>query len=414
MFNWFGGTKVQYLGFAALSLGAVSAQAAFFDDAKGQLTLRNYYFERNFVGDSATQNRSAEWAQGGIFTYSSGYTDTTVGVALETIAQGAFKLDGGRGTYGSNLLPTQDDKQSPDSYGRAGVALELKYGSTELKIGEQFMDIPMLHLDPARLLLATYQGVTLTSKPIQPLDVFAGSLSQVSMRDSTNMQSLGAFGYAGVTSDRFDYYGLHYRLRNQKTLFKFWQSKLHDIYQQNYAAVEHNETVGNWLVRGRAGVFWDREEGQGKLGDLNNKTFFTQLVVGTGPHTAFLGLQKLTGKTGWMSVAGSNASELPNDMFNGGMFNARESSFQVRYDYNFRNFGLPGLTTMVRYGHGYGIETDKIHNGREWERDEELSYKVQGGQFKDLHIRLNHSSNRKNFATGFDQTRLIVAFPIDL
>jgi hypothetical protein len=97
-------------------------------------------------------------------------------------------------------------------------------------------------------------------------------------------------------------------------------------------------------------------------------------------HTLYLGLQKVSGDTNWMSVYGSSGRTLGNDMFNGNFSNADERSWQVRYDYNFAAMGVPGLLAMVRYGHGENATTAAGSNGKEWERDTEVNYTFQSGR----------------------------------
>ncbi|NHN78851.1 OprD family porin, partial [Azotobacter chroococcum] len=48
------------------------AQAEFLDDAKGTLTLRNFYIHRNFVDDGATRSKAEEWTQSFILDLQSG------------------------------------------------------------------------------------------------------------------------------------------------------------------------------------------------------------------------------------------------------------------------------------------------------------------------------------------------------
>jgi len=69
---------------------------------------------------------------------------------------------------------------------------------------------------------------------------------------------------------------------------------------------------------------------------------------------------------------------------------------------------------MVRYGHGDNATTKAGSNGKEWERDIELSYVLQSGSLKNLSVRLNNSTNRRSFNSDFDQTRLIIAYPLSL
>ena len=115
-----------------------------------------------------------------------------------------------------------------------------------------------------------------------------------------------------------------------------------------------------------------------------------------------------------MSVYGSSGRTLGNDMFNGNFSNADERSWQARYDYNFAALGVPGLLAMVRYGHGDNATTKQGANGKEWERDTEVGYTVQSGTLKNLSLRVNNATNRRSFNSDFDQTRVIVSYPLSM
>lgn len=136
----------------------------FFEDAKGGLTLRNYYFNRDFRDPGAAKGKVEEWAQGFIFKFSSGYTPGLIGFGLDGIALFGVKLDSGGGTSGSELLPVHDDGRAADDYGRAGLAAKLRMSATELKVGELLPDIPLLRYDDGRLLPQTFRGAMLDSR----------------------------------------------------------------------------------------------------------------------------------------------------------------------------------------------------------------------------------------------------------
>ena len=43
-----------------------------------------------------------------------------------------------------------------------------------------------------------------------------------------------------------------------------------------------------------------------------------------------------------------------------------------------------------------------------------VNYTFQSGALKNLNIRLNNATNRRSFNSDFDQTRLIVSYPLTL
>ncbi|MQU04785.1 OprD family porin [Pseudomonas helleri] len=404
------------IGLLSLTLCApVMAQdQGFFEDSSTDLLLRNYYFNRDFRDPGATKSKVDEWAQGFILKFSSGFTPGVVGFGVDGIAMLGVKLDSSREASGSELLPVRSNGRASDNFSRAGVAAKMRFSATEIKVGELMPDVPVLRYDDGRLLPQTFRGAMLVSKEIEGLAVQAGQYRKVSLRNSSDMQELSTWAAPGVTSDRFNYAGADYRFNEQRTQVGVWHSQLKDIYQQSYFNLLHKQPVGDWVLGANLGYFIDKDDGSARIGNVSSRTAYGLFSAATGGHTLYLGLQKVSGDTSWMSVYGSSGRTLGNDMFNGNFSNADERSWQVRYDYNFAAMGVPGLLAMVRYGHGDNATTKQGTNGKEWERDTEIGYTVQSGSFKNLSLRVNNSTNRRTFNSDFDQTRVIISYPLSM
>ena len=151
---------------SGLSLPAWAEEGGFFEDAKAGLTLRNYYFNRDFRDSGAAKSKVDEWAQGFILKFTSGYTPGLVGVGLDGIALFGMKLDSSRDASGSELLPVHDDGRAADNYGRAGLAAKLRISATELKVGELMPDIPLLRYDDGRLLPQTFRESSIAPRKV--------------------------------------------------------------------------------------------------------------------------------------------------------------------------------------------------------------------------------------------------------
>ena len=88
--------------FAALPAAASqqSDSQGFIDDSHLDLFLRNAYIKRDYRDGLPDK---AEWGQGIIATFKSGFTQGPVGFGVDCIAQYAVRLDGGRGPSGLRL-----------------------------------------------------------------------------------------------------------------------------------------------------------------------------------------------------------------------------------------------------------------------------------------------------------------------
>jgi hypothetical protein len=386
----------------------------FFEAAKTSLVLRNYYFNRDFNDPGASKSKVEEWAQGAILKFNSGYTPGVLGFGLDGIAMLGLKLDSGPQRSGSELLPVHDDGRAADDYGRVGVAAKMRFSSTELMLGELMPDIPLLRYDDGRLLPQTFRGGMLVSRELPGLNLQAGQYTATSLRNSSDMQDLSTWAAPTITSDSFTYAGAEYRFNEQQTQVGAWHSRLEDIYQQSYLNLLHKQKLGDWTLGANLGYFIDRDDGSARIGDVQSHTAYGLFSARLGGHTLYLGLQKVSGDSAWMSVYGSSGRTLGNDMFNGNFSNADERSWQARYDYDFAAAGIPGLLLMTRYGHGENATTKAGSDGKEWERDTEVSYTLQSGPLKDLSVRVNNATNRRSFNSDFDQTRVIVSYPLSL
>ncbi|SFP62995.1 OprD family porin [Pseudomonas borbori] len=402
-------------GSMALALPLSSQAAGFGEDAKVTLGLRNFYINRNFVDPAYPQGKAEEWTQSFILDARSGFTEGSVGFGLDVLGMSAFKLDSGRGTNGTQLLPIHDDGQAADNYGRLAIAAKAKVSKTELKVGEHAPVLPILRSDDGRSLPQTFQGGLITSKEIDGLTLYGGQMRATSLRNDASMEDMAMNGRTGITSDRFNFAGGEYRFNQDRTLIGLWNAELKDIYNQQYLQLTHNQPVGDWTLGANLGYFVGSEDGSELAGKLDNKTYSGLFSAKTGAHALYVGLQKLSGADKWIRVNGTSGGMLANDGFNSSFDNAQERSWQVRHDYNFAGIGIPGLTLMNRYTSGDNIHVGATSDGKEWGRDSELTYVIQSGTLKNLSMKWRNASIRRDFSSNeFDENRLIFNYPLSI
>lgn len=384
----------------------------FADDAKVNLGLRNFYINRNFVDPAYPQGKGEEWAQSFILDARSGFTPGPVGFGVDVLGMYAVKLDGGRGTRNTGMLPIHDGNHPADDFGRLGVAAKAKLSSTELKVGEWMPVLPILRADDGRALPQTFEGAQLTSSEIAGLSLYGGQFRGNSERNDASMEDMK---FGGAESDRFNFAGGEYKFNQDRTLVGLWHAELKDIYNQQYINLVHNQPIGDWTLGANLGYFVGGEDGSELAGELDNKVYSGLFSAKTGAHAFYVGLQKLSGDDKWMRVNGTSGGSLANDSYNASYDNARERSWQVRYDYNFASVGIPGLTLMNRYISGDNVHTGAITDGKEWGRETELAYVVQSGALKSLSMKWRNNTIRRDFSSNeFDENRLIFNYPLSL
>ncbi|WP_313201032.1 OprD family porin [Pseudomonas sp.] len=399
----------------AASLPLSAGADGFLDDTKANLTLRNFYMNRDYTGD-ASQNKAAEWTQSFILDLKSGFTPGTVGFGVDVLGLFSIKLDGGKGTGGTQLLPVHDDGRPADDFGRTAVAGKMRLSKTELKVGEWSPALPVLRADDGRSLPQTFQGAQLTSNELAGLTLYGGQFRQNSPRNDASMQDMSLFTRTAFTSDRFDFVGGEYRFNQQSTLLGLWHARLEDIYRQNYLQLQHQQALGDWVLGANLGYFLGKDDGSAKAGELDNRTASGLFSARYGGNTFYLGLQKVMGDDEWFRVNGASGGTLANDAFGSSYESAQERSWQLRHDFNFVVFGVPGLTLMNRYIHGDNVHNASTQDGTEWGRETELAYVIQSGPLKALNVKWRNSSQRRNWGStnSFDENRLIVSYPLNL
>jgi porin-like protein GalP len=408
-----------YISFACatellISLISQAQAEGFIDDADVRLSARNYYINRNYVDESA-KGKAQAWTQAFMLDASSGYTPGIIGFGLDVRGGVAVKLDGGRGTTGTSLLPVHDDGDQADSFGRVAVAAKAKLSKTELRVGEWVPQIPVLYADEyGRSLPQTFEGAQLSSNEISGLTLMGGQFTKSRQRDDASLEDLPAFG---VTSDQFNFAAAEYTFNQDRTLLGFWHAQLKDIYSQEYFQLKHFQDFADWRLGARMGFYTGRDDGSAKAGELDNKTYSGLFSAGVGPHTFYVGLQKVTGSSDLMSVdvTSSDGEYVANHTYSSKFDAAGERSWQVRYDYNFAALGLPGMNLMARYLRGDNVDAGENSNGRERTREIELSYKVQSGPLRDMRIWLRNNLERRDWMDyNFNETRVVIAYPISL
>jgi len=403
------------LAIAGVALPASAEESGFVEGAKVNLNLRNFYINRNFTNPTKAQGKAEEWTQSFILDAKSGFTQGTVGFGMDVLGLYSVKLDGGKGTGGTQLLPLDHDGRPADNFGRTNVAFKAKFSQTEVKVGEWMPVLPILRSDDGRSLPQTFRGGQITAKEIAGLTLYGGQFRANSPRDDSSMSDMSMTGKAAFTSDRFNFQGGEYLFNDKRTQIGLWNAQLKDIYSQQYLNVLHSQPLGAWTLGANLGFFYGKEDGSARAGDLDNKTWYGMFSAKYGGNTFYVGLQKLTGDSAWMRVNGTSGGTLANDSYNASYDNAQERSWQLRHDYNFAAMGIPGLTLMNRYISGDNVHTGSITNGKEWGRESELGYTVQSGTLKDLNVRWRNSTMRRDFSNNeFDENRLIVSYPISL
>ncbi|WP_409322931.1 OprD family outer membrane porin, partial [Pseudomonas putida] len=152
-------------------------------------------------------------------------------------------------------------------------------------------------------------------------------------------------------------------------------------------------------------------------GSHNRNTIWSLASTYTnGPHAFTISHQRNTGNTGYAYDFGDGGTIwVGNSLYSDFNLND-ERSWLLGYEYNFINYGLPGLTYRFAYAEGSNIVAGDISDGRERELFNQVKYVVQSGAAKDLSLRLRTSIYRADKQVGPDmnEARVFIEYPISI
>jgi imipenem/basic amino acid-specific outer membrane pore len=420
----------------------VSDQAeakGFVDDAKLNLLVRNYYFNRDNK-DGARDVK--DWTQGIWGNFSSGYTQGLIGVGVDAFGYLAIKLDGGDGTSGSGNMSRSDTvnanggRDVNDSQGKAGAAVKFRVSKTELKFGDmQPSTAPVFAVGGSRILPQTASGFQLQSSEVKDLDLEAGHFYSGTSQDKNARDGDLFATYAGVQANSIDYFGGKYGLTDNLSA-SLYGAKLEDIWNQYYANLNYTIPMGgDQSVNLDGNIYRTTDTGDAKAGDISNTAYSLAAAFSfLKAHTVTLAFQKVNGDTPFDYIGigknnrGGDSIFLANSIQYSDFNAPGEKSAQVRYDLKMAEYGVPGLSFMTRYVKGWDIDGTKTpagsaytglygEDGKHNETNFEAKYVVQTGPAKDLSFRIRqawHFANADEGEGDVKEFRFIVDYPLSV
>ena len=382
-----------------------TAQADFMEDSALKMQLKNYYLDRRYTKNDTEEGN---WSQAVDLQFISGYTDTKVKVGLDVNTTDAIVLDS-EGNGGS--LPLDSDGEAVDNYGRLGATLKLKYSNTELKIGDYRPHLPVAWEDPSRVLTTIYEGAVLESKEVEGLDLKAGVFWKAVTRNSSDKEEF--YVYRGQDENRSD--GLYFAGATYgftKTLSgTYYYGQLKDFYTQNTYALAYKNKFGD------TGVSYDLRyldygnDGKAYGGDdMDVDVLSTGLGLAHGNHKLRLSYQSIDGERAVPTLNGYVPQPYTLHWSMAAFIMPDEKSTGIRYGYDFKDLGVPGLSFMSQYIFGKDIDVAGGDDEHQSERDVFLTYAVQDETFKGLAFSARDMWIDRSWTSGFREFRFITTY----
>jgi hypothetical protein len=327
-----------------------ASSAGFIADSRFDLEWRNYtdYFHEPGISRHA-------WAEGLQGKFESGFTQGSVGFGLDAALFGELKLDGGRGARNMVHLGRHGDGERRLAWAYPGMyGIKARVSESVLKYGLQDVSNPFLDPHDNRALPPTFLGASLVSREVAGLSMQAGSFTKVDPRGQTNLVGLRTT-YGRVAVKRVSYAGAtwDYSPNGSASLYA---DQADDVWRQYYASVQHGiGSVQSIRLTGFANVYSTHEAGAALQGPIHNNAFSVSVSAQHGPHGLLLGYQKILGDQFFDYIDETAGVYLVNSMDVD--YNApHEQSLQLRYTFDGKYAGLPGLSAMVWAQQGWGAD----------------------------------------------------------
>ena len=397
----------------------------FVEDSHLNVLLRNAYINRDYKNGNPDK---AEWGQAAIGTFSSGFTQGTVGVGVDAFGLYALRLDGGKGRSGAggiDFFKKGDSGEAADTLSKGGAAIKFRVSSTVLVVGDQMPSLPVLNYNNSRLLPESYTGTLITSREIQGLELNAGRFTAESRksaqgRDSGGLKAIDVLGGSYQFTERFK--------------AALYASDVEDVLKKQYVNLNYGFALNpnQSLAFDFNGYRTKLEDSYGRQSGVDgddNKIWSLSATFATGPHSFTVAHQRSTGDSnlgypygGYQSGGGvgdgGNTVALANSYWSD--FNGEdERSWQLAYGLDFAPFGVAGLTYNVAYVRGDNISTANSSDGSEREIFNQFKYVVQSGPAKNLSVKLRSSilrvSNKSSdYNSSGNELRVFVDYPIQI
>ena len=423
----------------AFGIFAQQASAAFVEDSKASLDLRNFYYDRNDKNTADNRNEASEWGQGFIFNFQSGFTEGTVGFGVDAIGLLGVRLDGGGdgdttdSRKPGQLFPTENNGKAVNDYSKAGVTAKARISKTELRVGTLLPKLPVVNYNDGRLLPQLFEGGQIISQEIDGLSLTAGQLEHTKTRSSTNDIGLRIAGGTADTN-KFYFAGGDYKLTKDLTA-QYYYGNLEDFYKQHFLGLVHNYALGGGNLKtdlryfdsssdGKNGSASGRAEGYLSsgyygggvtTGEVDNQTWSALFTYSHSGHELSAGYQQVEGDSAFpfLNQGDGSTAYLITDRQIGKFLAAGQRTWLAGYGYDFAKLGVPGLKASVVYLSGDNIDSAQ-GDRKEWERDFRLDYVLQEGALKGLGFSWRNASLRGNATTDIDENRLIVSYSLPL
>ena len=362
--------------------------ASFLHDDSLVLKPRTYYLDRK--GKDGTRVRA--WALGGSLGYRSGWWRDFLSIGAELYD--SEKLQGEHDEGGTGLL--QPIQEGYTILGRAYVTL--RRGQQRAVLYRQSLDLPYVNKNDSRMTPNTFEAYTLsgTVEPgryLQRIKYVAGYVDKVRLRFADQFIDMASAAGVNGANRGLATAGARLQLTDQYAIGGV-NHYVKDVINIAYAGTDYT-----YALTDEVGIRLESQfTHQSSVGDdlLTGEDFKTW-NLGARAATSY---RNLILKTAFSTTGSGDRIRSPYGSYPGYLSlmqrdfdRAGEDAWLVGASYNFKNWGLDGLSTFLNYAQGStSREAEGVFTGGLREFDVTADYRIEEGAARGLWFRVRWST----------------------
>ena len=366
------------------------------------VTLKNLYAERDYSESDADLG---SWTQGLIYRGKFSYKlNQDWNVALNPSFQYAYRLSNDKG-LADTILPfdpiAQEQKQHQH---KQGINFEASFQNHTLSYGEQWINNPMLVVDPSRQLLPSFHGAVYTGK-FKDTTVSAGLIDKYSRRSAEHFKKISV---KNIESDGLTYLDIQHAISPNLKLHVF-NGYLENLYNQSMLGLDYKWQFLDTKMQTNFRYFNNTDIGDAKLGsvDSNNIGIINYAEV----------LPKLKVGIGYQKIFGDNDYPLIDgpipvlDFINwtqGSFIKKDEESYHLTLSYDFDAL-IPGLKLDTKYIRGENFKTQG-KDDNETEFNYRFGYTINDGLFQGLSFSWLNIDYKSKYGRDYNENRVYTMY----
>lgn len=375
-------------------------------------TLRNAYIHRDF--DPVSVADTGSWSQSASLFYHSDLYDTpleiadrAVKVGVDASVQYALRLSHDK-HVADTVLPFDADRQSqaPDQFKR-GATFKVAYDQSMLRVGELWLDLPVTSGDESRQLFSSYWGTQFKTQINDQFQLELGRLEKVSARSEEDFRQFSVTSNGiQYQSESLDYLDVRYQFLPQLK-GEYYFSRLTDLYDTHYVALDHNWTYPHFSVNSKLKYFNAKQNAQQLNIDADNLGILETFKL--NEHSLGVGYQQISGKSAYPLLDGF----LPELYFinwnSSGFYKKNEKSYHVIYGYDFKKY-IPGFNAVFKYSYGNHFRSLAGKKNNESESNLILNYDFQSASLKGFGMQYIRVDYQAKYGDDFAEDRFFVNY----